>query len=332
MKTKFTIGLSWAFLSFLTLSFAQEKIAEFTLDQSSMVGSVLMDNTGNGHNAYIDGNYFFDPDRNNLEGGAINLGYYYDNTISINTEDHAAPIENIGELSISFWIFRLENEVPQFCTSGCKRFFRIIDDAGISYDLELNDNHRVVFTSRENGVDLTTSLVSTTPIFDHIWYHIGLSVDEATQTIKLYINGQVEDELEISSLQVPQNPSILIGEGAEDVESILSFCMDDLVFYRDILTNEQFEEQYQSISTSVQALNTDTPLMVFPNPVKGERLFWQSTLNVVGGAVFTITGQLVQTFENQPNYINLATVKPGTYILKLNDEDGRATFRKFIRQ
>lgn len=332
MKTKFTICLSWAFFSFLTFSFSQEKIAEYTLDQSSMVGSVLMDNTGNGHNAYIDGNYFFDPDRNNLEGGAINLGYYYDNTISINTEDNAAPIENIEDLSISFWFFRLESEVPQFCTDGCKRFFRIIDDAGISYDLELNDLYRVTFQSRENGVEVSSALTSTTAIFDHTWYHIGLSIDESDQTVKLYINGQLEGVLENTALQAPQNPRILIGEGAEDIESILSFCMDDLVFYRDILTDEQFEAHFQSLSTSIQVLNTDTPLMVFPNPVKGERLFWQSTLNVLDGAVFTLTGQLVHTFENQPNYINLTTIQPGTYILKLNDEDGRATFRKFIRQ
>ena len=281
----------------------------------------------------IHGMSFFDPDPSLENGGAINLGSWYDNSMIINGENNPGELGNLNKLSLGFWLYSLGVESDLQCTDeqDCTRFFRMIDANGVCYDMEVNGNGTFFFRNLTMNATVASFSLGT-PIHAGNWYHIGVSIDADEQELKLYYNGNLIFSAEDVAFVVPQNPTIYLGEQATQSLATLSFCMDELLFYRAILSETQFQNLFQGLSTHVEEINTDTPLEIFPNPLRGDRLYWESSLEIVEGAVFSVSGQLVQTFKNPENFIELRAIEAGSYFVVLNDAEGYSTIRKFIKQ
>jgi hypothetical protein len=69
---------------------------------------------------------------------------------------------------------------------------------------------------------------------------------------------------------------------------------------------------YSNLATSIEDIDSNEPLVVYPNPVNGNVVFFNNTIS---GDIFSITGTLVATFTHV-NSLNISSLGRGVYILR----------------
>ncbi|MCI4671644.1 MAG: choice-of-anchor I family protein [Bacteroidia bacterium] len=73
-----------------------------------------------------------------------------------------------------------------------------------------------------------------------------------------------------------------------------------------------------------EEVETNTPLVVYPNPVNGSQLFFNKVGNYT---IFNMVGQQVATVENAKN-VNVSSLKPGVYVIRSDKNEATRFVKK----
>ena len=91
-----------------------------------------------------------------------------------------------------------------------------------------------------------------------------------------------------------------------------------------LITDTTINAALSKIPTDADQFNRDTQIKIWPNPFK-DRLFISSNKNIAAIEIYSVTGMKVQTVKQknqQLNFLDLSTIKPGTYFLKFDFLNG----------
>lgn len=161
------------------------------------------------------------------------------------------------------------------------------------------------------------------------WYYLTVVVDG--QSVKLYVNGNLEVTLSLAAsqlLNVDLDRNILIANtfhfGFGD--SYFRGYMDDIYITTDALTASQVSDlatNYNNVNTlGTSQFNSRSDLKIYPNPTTGI----VNLVEQVNAQVFDIQGRMVLERKNV-NQINLKDQNSGIYLLKLENDKGVSTHK-----
>lgn len=92
-----------------------------------------------------------------------------------------------------------------------------------------------------------------------------------------------------------------------------------------------FNKQYGYDVTHIKDKNQEAqPIVIYPNPAK-EKIFVRSAQTFSQAVLIDIYGRVVGTYTDVNQGITTSTLKPGSYILRLDNNKGTSLFTKFIK-
>ena len=70
---------------------------------------------------------------------------------------------------------------------------------------------------------------------------------------------------------------------------------------------------------------------MYPNPVKGETLYFTDIEGNASYRIFNLMGQQIANGYTDNNSVNVSTLKPGSYIIEVSD-NASAGSKRFIKE
>lgn len=205
------------------------------------------------------------------------------------------------------------------------------------WKLSITPEHKIRWTLKTKSGQVR-DIDSETMVEEDRNYHIGASYNG--RFMMLYINGRLESFSAFSG-EINASPVDLeIGQIFPDDPSYnFGGVLDEIKIYDYALLPDSVAAESGSI-TSVNKVNpVNTGLLVFPNPARGSITLdfdENSTYDLPLQGKITILGMtgeeiFASPFEQLPASIQLSTISPGIYILRLTSED-RSFITKLIIQ
>lgn len=157
-------------------------VGYWKLDEASGSGAYLLDSSGN--------NYHGTPTSTTFETGKLGGGRGFSVTTSKISIGDLAAFE-VGTFTIDAYIYKTGNCNYGFCTifgkgsSGYEGFVfgTILRGANNVLHVRINDG----------GSGTTQILDGTTALSNNTWYHVAAVVNSSTHSMKLYLNGNLEN-------------------------------------------------------------------------------------------------------------------------------------------
>jgi hypothetical protein len=118
------------------------------------------------------------------------------------------------------------------------------------------------------------------------WYHLAFV--RTLSSIKIYVNGQLLDDLSCSNAIVPTSDDLLIGAEPYSQLEFFKGAMDDIRLYNRALT----EWELWDVTSTGSILSEGTPY--FSNPVKSEVLFFDKVGEERIIRIYSTGGQLIK--------------------------------------
>jgi len=325
MKTKFFTFLALLFSSTLiSQSIEDGLVAKHTFDNSDYQNEQFSDLTSNNNHIQGYGLSFFDDDYNGNAFAAIAVGYPSTTSyMTMNENLDLSSINDLTSLTISFWTIRSDYGTP----TGYNPILNIEDENGTAYNLEINrESNRIYLHNVANGQ--VNAFTKTTTFFpDDEWNHIAISIDyDVTHRMKIYFNGVLEGESELSVIQVPQNPVITFGKYRNGEHTQFTTCFDNMFIHNRILDENEIALAMGSPFTSIENnILASDKVTVFPNPAKDVSFLNIDFPNATSKTLVDINdaqGRLIRTEKLTSNQINIAQLAKGIYFLKIKTEEG----------
>lgn len=134
-----------------------------------------------------------------------------------------------------------------------------------------------------------------------------------------YAAGTIGATLSVSASNLPANQTIYFGVGVWSTPNNLVFNVTEFTVTPPAL--------------GVAPIDSDNRFVIFPNPVHDVLTISHPTKNITGYAIYNLLGQEVMSNKaGQVSEINVLDLKPGTYLLNLQSEDGQKEISRFIKQ
>tara|TARA_R110002050_G_scaffold109799_1_gene221425 strand:+ start:161921 stop:165004 length:3084 start_codon:yes stop_codon:yes gene_type:complete len=126
-----------------------------------------------------------------------------------------------------------------------------------------------------------------------------------------HTNFKLSKDGELVALVAPDGGTVVdsIRYGAQLENHSYGRQSDGLATWIDFLYPTPF---YSNLSTSVEDMESKEPLMVFPNPVNGDMVYFSQTIS---GELYSVTGVLVKTFRHV-NSLQVGELTNGVYVLR----------------
>ena len=77
---------------------------------------------------------------------------------------------------------------------------------------------------------------------------------------------------------------------------------------------------------------SDNQVFVYPNPIENGKLWFNSNEKAQNVSIYNLTGQKVIDFQLPTQPLNINTLKPGVYLIKVIDVSGNSYQNKFIKK
>ena len=235
--------------------------------------------------------------------------------LSINSDYNSPSFENLSKFSCSFWVM-YPNVGLSYNNSPIIQF---VDENKISYEIRTKDADVILRSS--NDQLLLGDINSSYPFPEQGWLHIAFSINEETETLRLYINGELKVEEQIFLFDI-ENPKVLLGNTYQPGLPSGPFCYDDFLILGRILDADEVEALYNNatpISTSLENVFLDeNKINIFPNPTQNNEI----TINTDGlNKIFDLTiidsqGGIVKRINNfSNNTLTTNNLNQGLYTL-----------------
>ena len=135
--------------------------------------------------------------------------------------------------------------------------------------------------------------------------------DDETGEGQNHTNFKLSKDGDFVALVAPDGLTVIdsIRFGAQVKDHSFGRQSDGLTPWIDFLYPTPF---YSNLSTSIEDVESVEPLVVYPNPVNGDVVYFNA---IISGSLFSITGRQVAYFEHV-NSLNIAGLERGVYILR----------------
>lgn len=274
--------------------------------------------------------------------GSANCAYQFDNIPAANeflSFTNPTFLNNLNQMSISLWY------MPEDASREGGSYEALISrDVNLScpdrfgqWSVGLYDCRRAVFgrhtsvweTNPTNNCDVS-ALTGT-------WKHLVAIYDTTIPSMKIYINGILEESSVINA-NCGSNPIQIQDIGDLFIGKQYTGKIDDIFIYDRAITPNDIAMLYNlnsSCCTGVLSVNEPSENLKFetyPNPVG-------ATLNIIGLenvtsvtiTIFNALGQRVLNEKNQNSTIDVSSLASGHYIIKVYSESKTMT-SKFIKK
>ncbi len=230
----------------------------------------------------------------------------------------------IASRSFSVWIY--VNQLPGPNLPFAFPFFYGARQENQGQGLGISDIGRLSYAGYKSTTNSTADLESIATIGENQWVHVGMSFDG--DTAKLYINGQL-DNSSIELWNTTANQSLHFGRmGATPgnmqtgASIILPYngALDDFRAYDRELSPLEMEklanDDFSSLSSIglVETRRFAKPHL-YPNPATS-LLYVESTIPPAKVDIYTLSGQLVSTFDGEEP-LDVAALPEGVYLVAM---------------
>jgi len=324
MKSNLLIFLALLFsITVYSQSLEDGLIAKYTFDKIHYQNDKFLDITDDNNDISGYSLSFFDDDVNGNSNSAIATAYPVSTSyMELNENKDKQVINDLTSFTMSFWTIHgsLGN------VEGKSIVLNIEDIFGTGYNLELDrQTSTLQFSNFANG-QINASVNSITPIYAHDWHHISLKVDYIENKISIYVNGQLEDEVELITVETPIEPTITFGRYRNGDYSVSSTCFDNMYIHNRGLTNDEVIMTLGVSFTNIENnILTSEEATVFPNPAKDVSFLNIEIPNPTSKTLVDINdaqGRLMRTEVLTNNQINIAQLSKGVYFLKIKTQEG----------
>lgn len=325
MKTKlFTLLILLFSSTLIGQSLEDGLVSKYTFDKTDYQNEQFLDLTSNNNSVQGYDLSFFDTDANGNSLSAIGTGLPISTShMTMNENQDLSSINELTSLTISFWTIRSSYGEP----SGYNPIINIEDDSGTAYNLEINnEDNRIYLHNIANGQ--INAFIKTTTLFpDFSWHHVAISIDyDVTYKMKIYFDGVLEGETQLTFNHVPQNPVITFGNYRNVVENDFMTCFDNMYIHNRALSEDEIAMTMESpFITAIENILEPDQVTVFPNPAKDVAFLNIDFPNATSKTLVDINdaqGRLVRIEKLNSNQINIAQLAKGVYFLKIKTEEG----------
>ena len=157
------------------------------------------------------------------------------------------------------------------------------------------------------------------------WYHIVYTYDGTNA--KIYKNGTFLGTTTKSWNTLNNSDAFDLGVGVGG-ELWFDGSIDDLKIYNYALSDSEVSSLYSAETLSVNEINNDSKINVYPNPVK-DILNINTSVNIKSVEIFSLSSAKVK--ESNSSKVNLSKLPTGNYIVKIKDEKGNINTQKIIK-
>lgn len=280
------------------------------------------DESGNGNNG-INNGATLTVDRNNIFGKAYN----FDGLSAYIKLQNSDSILFQNGITFSAWIMPTDYKNSS-----------IIDrmtNTGSSFRISTRDNSGNAITPRKiwaqggNYVDGTIKANSISNIQLNVWQFVvgSYGIDD---TIRIYINGILENKVYLQGHVLNQYTPIFIGRGSTtNTYELFSGSIDDIGIWKRAITQLEVTKLYNSSATNVIDAFRKSDLIVYPNPASNQ-LNIQSNFQLIN-AEYIISDLFGNTIlqgmiMNENTNIEIANFSKGIYLLTVK-KDAKQTFK-----
>ncbi len=228
------------------------------------------------------------------------------------------------------------NDLNSFCIAFWMRSYDIPADSliilekGEAFRLVLDHSGRVrssLATANHPWGSPETIVQTTEPMETDTWYHIAMGYDGSSSSI--YINGKLAGTSgDVLSGQLLNNTQdLLIGASAETGWELLAGQVDDLILFREMLSDSSVQRLYNLYpldTTSSRPVDTEigtlgNEVLLFPNPAF-DQVIIQGLPPHARISLYSLQGEQLYA-EMQPgsteHTLDVSVLPPGFYILRI---------------
>lgn len=275
--------------------------------------------------------------------GSTDCAYSFANFPTFNddylTFTNPTFLDGLSAFSVSVW-YKAEdpNRDPGVFESVVSR------DTGLScpdrngqWSIGLYDCRIAVF-GRENSVWENYTFTNCVPDNTGMWKHAVATYDLTTDTMKFYINGNLEG-MEVGPANCGFTP-VSLDIGDLFIGKYFNGLIDDVYIYDRELTANEVVQLYQltnSCCTNILDLaSVEIPaneILIYPNPAK-HQLQIATPTNGMRIQLFTVTGTLVKQIENYNSMttISVSDLPNGVYMIITEKENYKSVAKLVVQK
>ncbi len=175
--------------------------------------------------------------------------------------------------------------------------------------------------------------VDSDPVQTGVWIHVAVTYDGVDAN--LWIDGQLVGS-ETNNIPIVASPlPFTVGTQADLPNIIFPGRIDDRLVYERVLTNEEIEEIFSTLSVEDLELFSSS-IKIYPNPTNSSiQISYDNSINNLKSyQINDIKGRVVlqNEYDNLSNSINLNNLNAGVYFIKLNTKDDLTIIKKIIKK
>jgi hypothetical protein len=207
--------------------------AHWKLDERR--GRVAFDSSGHG----LDGKFSREPKRiAGASGGAVTL----DGQTDYIDFGHSSALRLVGSLTISAWINSVSFPVDDAAIVSNFTFSSDLNAAGYQLDTTIDKGPRTIGFKLANACGVLMARYGKTPLVVDTWYHVAGVYDGATQTLDVYLNGELDNGFvhgPITGTQKSSREAVYVGRRSDFAGFEFAGSIKDVRIYSRALTKAE---------------------------------------------------------------------------------------------
>jgi len=281
------------------------------------------DESGNGNNG-INNGATLTADRNNIFGKAYN----FDGLSAYMKLENSDSIVFQNGITFSAWImptgYKNSSIIDRMTTTGSSFRISTRDNSGNAI------TPRKIWAQGGNYVDGTIKANSISNIQLNIWQFVvgSYGIDD---TIRIYINGILENKVYLQGHVLNQYTPIFIGRGSTtNTYELFLGAIDDIGIWSRALTQVEITKLFNSSTTSaIEAINK-IDFKVYPNPASTIINLETNTPFINADYILTdLLGKTILSGKilNGNTTIEIENLSKGIYLLNVGGDAKKQTFK-----
>lgn len=282
----------------------------FSFSQTNLVAHYPFNGTANdtGSNAWHGVNHLAVPDSDRL--GNPGMSYYFDGTSSYITLGSSF---DYAEKSVSVWFNALEIPTGDVVIVG-------VDNGSLvngHYGLDVRNSDKLRASCGNQS--------AMTVISANIWYHAVLVINSST--FLLYLNGDVKSTGSTSTYHsINGESNMRVGINRLGSGAFFHGKIDDIRIFDKALSSIEVTDLYNRYNGIGEMTGR---VKIYPNPASDEISISGLSDQTYTYTIFDRQGKEIQSGICQQK-IDLASYRPGLYLLRISNQDGKVVISERI--
>jgi hypothetical protein len=285
-----------------------------------------MDEGPYGNDAEITGMLLYDDNFFGASYEAIMVGDLADIDRYIETTSPLNLGESIDDFTLAFWCIHGDYS---FDETGIVNLIQFEDNDGNELFLGLDRATNHLNLQLRNDEQELYHQTTTVYLLSHNWQHLAMTYDQAQNSLKIYRNGVLNQEIEVD-FNFPNQPNLNIGiEDGIPLEGV-NICYDEIRLYNQYLGQEDIQIIRQN-STNVEVEVAMEQINMFPNPASLGNKVNISNMANAQVQILDAKGQLIRKTTLNNGELDISGLTIGTYFVQLINNEQRIVKKMLIQ-